>query len=76
MTADVNELSGAVAKILVILSLFILVFTLLTCFANVVYSERYLEKKAKRNGLVLCRLLTIILFTIHSGIQKCLHYTS
>ena len=36
MTADVNELSGAIAKILVILSLFILVFTLLTCFANVV----------------------------------------
>lgn len=51
MTADVNELSGAIAKILVILSLFILVFTLLTCFANVVLFGKIFEKKSKKKWL-------------------------
>ena len=51
MTADVNELSGAIAKILVILSLFILVFTLLTCFANVVLFGKIFGKKSKKKWL-------------------------
>lgn len=51
MTADVNELSGAVAKILVILSLFILVFTLLTCFANVVLFGKIFGKESKKKWL-------------------------
>lgn len=51
MTADVNELSGAIAKILVILSLFILVFTLLTCFANVVLFGKIFGKESKKKWL-------------------------
>lgn len=51
MTADVNELSGAIAKILVILSIFILVFTLLTCFANVVLFEKIFGKESKKKWL-------------------------
>lgn len=51
MTSDVNELSGAVAKILVILSLFILVFTLLTCFANVVLFGKIFGKESKKKWL-------------------------
>lgn len=51
MTADVNELSGAIAKILVILSLFILVFTLLTCFANVVLFGKIFGKESKKKLL-------------------------
>lgn len=51
ITADVNELSGAIAKILVILSLFILVFTLLTCFANVVLFGKIFGKKSKKKWL-------------------------
>ena len=51
MTADVNELSGAITKILVILSLFILVFTLLTCFANVVLFGKIFGKESKKKWL-------------------------
>ena len=51
MTADVNELSGAIAKILVILSIFILVFTLLTCFANVVLFGKIFGKESKKKWL-------------------------
>ena len=51
MTADVNEFSGAIAKILVILSLFILVFTLLTCFANVVLFGKIFGKESKKKWL-------------------------
>lgn len=51
MTADVNELSGAIAKILVILSLFILVFTLLTCFANVILFGKIFGKESKKKWL-------------------------
>lgn len=51
MTADANELSGAIAKILVILSLFILVFTLLTCFANVVLFGKIFGKESKKKWL-------------------------
>lgn len=51
MTADVNELSGAIAKILVILSLFILVFTLLTCFANVVLFGKIFGKESKKKWI-------------------------
>ena len=51
MTADVNELSGAIAKILVILSVFILVFTLLTCFANVVLFGKIFGKESKKKWL-------------------------
>lgn len=51
MTADVNELSGAIVKILVILSLFILVFTLLTCFANVVLFGKIFGKESKKKWL-------------------------
>lgn len=51
MTADVNELSGAIAKILVILSLFLLVFTLLTCFANVVLFGKIFGKESKKKWL-------------------------
>ena len=51
MTADVNEVSGAIAKILVILSLFILVFTLLTCFANVVLFGKIFGKESKKKWL-------------------------
>ena len=51
MTADVNELSGSIAKILVILSLFILVFTLLTCFANVVLFGKIFGKESKKKFL-------------------------
>lgn len=51
MTAGANELSGAIAKILVILSLFILVFTLLTCFANVVLFGKIFGKKSKKKWL-------------------------
>lgn len=51
MTADVNELSGAIAKILVILSLFILVFTLLTCFSNVVLFGKIFGKESKKKWL-------------------------
>ena len=51
MTADVNVFSGAIAKILVILSLFILVFTLLTCFANVVLFGKIFGKESKKKWL-------------------------
>lgn len=51
MTADVSELSGAIAKILVILSLFLLVFTLLTCFANVVLFGKIFGKESKKKWL-------------------------
>ena len=51
MTADVNELSGAIAKILVILSIFILVFTLLTCFANVILFGKIFGKESKKKWL-------------------------
>ena len=51
MTADVNELSGAIAKILVILSIFILVFTLLTCFANVVLFGKIFGTESKKTWL-------------------------
>lgn len=51
MTADVNELSGAIAKILVILSLFLLVFTLLTCFANAVLFGKIFGKESKKKWL-------------------------
>lgn len=51
MTADVSELSGAIAKILVLLSLFILVFTLLTCFANVVLFGKIFGKESKKKWL-------------------------
>ena len=51
MTADVNEFSGAIAKILVILSLFILVFTLLTCFANIVLFGKIFGKESKKKWL-------------------------
>ena len=48
MTADVSELSGAIAKILVLLSLFLLIFTLLTCFANVVLFGKIFGKESKK----------------------------
>ena len=51
MTADASELSGAIAKILVILSLFLLVFTLLTCFANVVLFGKIFGKESKKKWL-------------------------
>lgn len=51
MTAGANELSDAIAKILVILSLFILVFTLLTCFANVVLFGKIFGKESKKKWL-------------------------
>lgn len=51
MTADVSELSGAIAKILVLLSLFLLVFTLLTCFANVVLFGKIFGKESKKKWL-------------------------
>ena len=51
MTADVNELSGAIAKILVLLSLFLLIFTLLTCFANVVLFGKIFGKESKKKWL-------------------------
>lgn len=51
MTAGANELSDAIAKILVILSLFILVFTLLTCFANVVLFGKIFGKENKKKWL-------------------------
>ena len=51
MTADVNELSGGIAKILVILSIFILVFTLLKCFANVVLFGKIFGKESKKKWL-------------------------
>lgn len=51
MTADVSELSGAIAKILVILSLFLLVFTLLTCFANVILFGKIFGKESKKKWL-------------------------
>ena len=51
MTADVSELSGAIAKILVLLSLFLLIFTLLTCFANVVLFGKIFGKESKKKWL-------------------------
>lgn len=51
MTADVSELSGAITKILVILYLFLLVFTLLTCFANVVLFGKIFGKESKKKWL-------------------------
>lgn len=51
MTADVNELSGAYCKNPCVLSIFILVFTLLTCFANVILFGKIFGKESKKKWL-------------------------